>query len=75
MSILALRSILGHKDIRMTLQYAEVTQVKIRKEYFEALNQIEKKQKYRHNIFDNILPEERDYRILLHNLALDVKRK
>jgi site-specific recombinase XerD len=75
MSILALRDILGHKDIRMTLQYAEVTQEKVRKEYFEALNRIEKEQKYGSNIFDNIFLEEKDYHILLRNLALDVKRE
>lgn len=39
-SITTLKALLGHKDIRMTLNYAAVTQETIRREYFEALAKI-----------------------------------
>lgn len=39
-SLNVLKVLLGHKDIRMTLGYAAVTQEAVRTEYFEALNKI-----------------------------------
>ncbi len=43
MSLLALMKLLGHRDFRMTLRYAEIAQETIVQEYTEALTQIEKK--------------------------------
>ncbi len=37
MSLNALKVLLGHKDIRMTLGYAAITQESVREEYFTAL--------------------------------------
>ena len=41
MNIVALKEFLGHKDIRMTLNYAEVAPEKIKNDYFEAINKIQ----------------------------------
>lgn len=41
MSLLGVMKLLGHRDYRMTLRYAAITQETVRKEYFEALSQIE----------------------------------
>lgn len=43
LNITTLKTLLGHRDIRMTLNYAAVTQEAIRHEYFEALNKIHEK--------------------------------
>lgn len=40
LSITTLKKLLGHRDIRMTLNYAAVTQETIRHEYFEALSKV-----------------------------------
>ncbi len=45
MSLLGLMKLLGHRDYRMTLRYAEVTQETVGREYFEALTRIEKRYK------------------------------
>ena len=42
MSLVILKEILGHKDIKMTLQYASVTQGTIRAEYIKAYSLIAK---------------------------------
>lgn len=41
MSLSAIKELLGHNDIRMTLNYAAVTQEKLRNEYFAALTKIQ----------------------------------
>ena len=41
MSLLGVMKLLGHRDYRMTLRYAAITQETVCKEYFEALSQIE----------------------------------
>ena len=41
MSLSAIKELLGHNDIRMTLNYAAVTQEKLRNEYFTALSKIQ----------------------------------
>ena len=41
MNIVALKEFLGHKDIRMTLNYAAVAPEKIKNDYFEAINKIQ----------------------------------
>ena len=43
LNITTLKKLLGHRDIRMTLNYAAVTQEAIRNEYFEALTKIHEK--------------------------------
>jgi integrase len=43
MSLLGVMKLLGHRDYRMTLRYAAITQETVGKEYFEALSQIEAK--------------------------------
>jgi site-specific recombinase XerD len=43
MSLTSLMKLLGHRDFRMTLRYADVTQETVGKEYFEALTEIEKR--------------------------------
>lgn len=43
LNITTLKKLLGHRDIRMTLNYAAVTQETIRNEYFEALTKIHEK--------------------------------
>jgi site-specific recombinase XerD len=43
LSITTLKKLLGHRDIRMTLNYAAVTQETIRNEYFGALSKIQSK--------------------------------
>jgi len=43
MSLLGVMRLLGHRDYRMTLRYAEVTQETVGREYFEALTRIEKR--------------------------------
>lgn len=45
MSLSAIKELLGHNDIRMTLNYAAVTQEKLRNEYFSALNKIQEQYK------------------------------
>jgi len=40
-SLTSLMKLLGHRDFRMTLRYAEITQEAVGKEYFEALTAIE----------------------------------
>ncbi len=41
LSITTLKKLLGHRDIRMTLGYAAITQETVRNEYFEALSKIQ----------------------------------
>lgn len=41
MSLTGIKKLLGHRDIRMTLGYAAVTQESLRNEYFTALTKIE----------------------------------
>lgn len=41
MPITTLKILLGHRDIRMTLNYAAVTQETVRREYFTALSKIQ----------------------------------
>lgn len=41
MSLTSVMKLLGHRDWRMTLRYAEITQETVGKEYFEALTEIE----------------------------------
>ena len=41
LSITTLKKLMGHRDIRMTLGYAAITQETIRNEYFEALSKIQ----------------------------------
>lgn len=43
MSLTSVMKLLGHRDYRMTLRYAEITQEAVGKEYFEALTEIEKR--------------------------------
>jgi hypothetical protein len=43
MSLMGVMRLLGHNDFRMTLRYTAITQETIRKEYYEALAQIEKR--------------------------------
>lgn len=43
MSLTSVMKLLGHRDYRMTLRYAEITQETVGKEYFEALAEIEKR--------------------------------
>jgi site-specific recombinase XerD len=43
MSLLGVMRLLGHRNHRMTLRYAEVTQETVGREYFEALTRIEKR--------------------------------
>jgi len=43
MSLVGLMKLLGHRDFRMTLRYAAITQEAITKEYYAALSQIENK--------------------------------
>jgi site-specific recombinase XerD len=40
MSLVGLMNLLGHRDYRMTLRYAAITQETVGKEYFEALTRI-----------------------------------
>jgi site-specific recombinase XerD len=41
MSITTLKTLMGHRDIRMTLNYAAITQETIRNEYFTALTKVQ----------------------------------
>lgn len=43
MSLTGIKKLLGHRDIRMTLGYAAVTQESLRNEYFAALAKVETK--------------------------------
>lgn len=43
MSLTSVMKLLGHRDYRMTLRYADITQETVGKEYFEALTEIEKR--------------------------------
>ena len=43
MSLTSIKELLGHRDIRMTLNYAAVTQENLRTEYYAALNKIQDK--------------------------------
>ncbi len=42
MSLVGVMKLLGHRSVRMTLRYAEITQETVGKEYYEALTQIER---------------------------------
>ena len=48
MSLLSVMRLLGHRDYRMTLRYAEVTNETVGREYFEALTKVEKRYELRH---------------------------
>jgi site-specific recombinase XerD len=74
MNICALKEILGHRDINMTLRYAAVTQEKVRNEYFAALTRM----KTGFPVDD--LPAEtnqveNDYEVLLSDLVLKLKKR
>jgi len=43
MSLVGLMKLLGHRDYRMTLRYAAITDATVCKEYYEALSQVEAK--------------------------------
>lgn len=58
LSITTLKKLLGHNDIRMTLNYAAVTQETIRNEYFGALSKIQSK--YEVAAFPLKLPDLRE---------------
>ena len=75
MNIFALKDILGHRSIMMTLRYAEVTQEKVRGEYFEALKRLENEEKYQSHILAKILPDHADYKQLLNDLLLELKKQ
>lgn len=42
MSLVGLMKLLGHRSVRMTLRYADITQETVGKEYYEALTEIER---------------------------------
>jgi site-specific recombinase XerD len=52
MSLVGVMKLLGHRDHRMTLRYAAITQETVRTEFFEALRQLEKKYKTDHLSID-----------------------
>jgi len=58
LSITSLKELMGHKDIRMTLGYAAVTQETIRKEYFSALPKIH--ERYEITAFTKNTPDLRN---------------
>ena len=72
MNLLSLRDILGHRDIRMTLRYAAVTQETIRKEYFAALEKIKNQYSYQENQRQSPIPT--NYLLILNDLALSIKK-
>jgi site-specific recombinase XerD len=75
MNIFALKDILGHRDIRMTLRYAEVTQAQVRKEYFAALHRMEQEHGIQETLLDSIVgSEEHDHTRSLRDLVLEIKR-
>lgn len=75
MNIFALRDILGHRDIAMTLRYAAVTQEKLREEYFAALKRLEDQNMYQEQILSNVLPGETNFSRMLQDLTLELRRQ
>lgn len=73
-NICALKGLLGHRDIRMTLRYAAVTQEKVRTEYFAALEKM--KQTLRADASPLEEPVNRgNYTRILADLVLELRKK
>ena len=75
MNIFALRDILGHRDIAMTLRYAAVTQEKVREEYFAAIKRLEEESSYHGQILAAVIPSETSYSKMLRDLTLELRRQ
>ncbi len=73
-NIWALKDILGHRDIKMTLNYAAVTQEKVREEYFAAMSRLKD-----HIHIDKTAPtrepNEINYSDILKDLTLEIKKR
>jgi hypothetical protein len=74
MNICALKEILGHRDIKMTLRYAAVTQEKVRSEYFAALARMKESLPVDDKTGEGIQAES-NYEIILSDLILKLKRR
>jgi len=75
MNILVLKDILGHRDVQMTLRYAEVTQEKVRTEYYAALKKLEEQQSFQESILEGISSDEPDFDRSLRDLILEIKKQ
>ena len=73
MNICALKEALGHRDIKMTLRYAAVTQEKVRTEYFAALQRMKEGLPKEEALFE-VDQREADYNVVLTDLILRIKK-
>jgi len=72
-NILALKDILGHHDIKMTLRYASVTQEKVRQEYFAAMDRMKDQFVDARSASDNVSTDI-DYSEIFKDLGLEMKK-
>jgi site-specific recombinase XerD len=80
MSLTSVMKLLGHRDYRMTLRYAEITQEAVGKQYFEALTEIEKRYHFQiraaqTELFNPIKAVADVIRWLKNNAASDLSEK
>lgn len=73
MNICALKEALGHRDIKMTLRYAAVTQEKVRIEYFSALKRMKEGFPDEESLFEP-KDESKNYNVILSDLVLQLKK-
>jgi hypothetical protein len=73
MNICALKEILGHHDINMTLRYAAVTQEKVRIEYFAALERM--KNNFSVDVSPTPKQEGTDYNLIFFDLSLELRKR
>lgn len=74
MSLVAIKSLLGHRCIQMTLKYAAVAPETIRKEYFAALQKMEGRYQVLTRAFASSPSEPQTIRRALADLMILVKR-
>jgi hypothetical protein len=73
MNICALKEALGHRDIKMTLRYAAVTQEKVRSEYFQALKRMKEGSPAEEALFGSTANDQ-DYNVMLSDLISKLKK-
>ncbi|MFN8792316.1 MAG: tyrosine-type recombinase/integrase [Bdellovibrionales bacterium] len=73
MNICALKEALGHRDIKMTLRYAAVTQEKVRTEYFAALQRMKEGLPKEESLFQ-VSFGDADYNVIFSDLVLKIKK-
>jgi site-specific recombinase XerD len=72
MSLLSLKEVLGHQDVKMTLCYASITQKTVRDEYFSAMKNLT--DQYQHSKIQKIDPSSNSHLQTCDDLILGLKK-